>query len=70
MCLEPHHAPIRSPGRKPQIHQPGGAAHGTNLGAAEAPLQGAAEAIAGVGAEGVEAAVAASARDARRERGQ
>ncbi len=58
MCLNPHHAPIGSPRRKAQIHQPSGGTHLPDLGTSEAPLQRCAEAIACVGAEGVEAAVA------------
>ena len=57
-CLEPHHAPVRRPRRKAQIHQPSGTAHRTNLGTGEALLQGGTEAIAGISAKGVEAAVA------------
>ena len=55
--LNPHHTPIGRPRRKPQIHQPSGAAHRADLDVAEAPLQGCAEAVARVSAKGVEAAV-------------
>jgi hypothetical protein len=66
-ALVNHHAPVKSPGRKLQIHKPGSGSHLPDLGTDEALLQRGAEAIERIGTHRVEAAVAVV---ADRERGR